>query len=93
MNKDDNDFEETIVDEKPLQDELFIEKENVGRVEEALKTLSEDQLEVVVLHYSENLSFEEISEILKKSTNTVKSQNRRALEKMKKFLENAPKIT
>lgn len=93
MNKEDRDFEDTIVDEKPLQDELFIEKENVGRVEEALKTLSEDQLEVVVLHYSENLSFEEISEILKKSTNTVKSQNRRALEKMKKFLENAPKIT
>ena len=91
MNKEDEDFEETIVDEKPLQDELFIEKENVGKVEEALKALSEDQVEVVTLHYSENLSFEEIAEVLQKSINTVKSQNRRALEKMKKYLENAPK--
>ena len=91
MNKEDVDFEETIVDEKPLQDELFIEKENAGRVEMALKVLSQDQLEVVVLHYTENLSFEEIAEVLQKSINTVKSQNRRALEKMKKFLESAPK--
>lgn len=63
------------------------QEENVGRVEEALKTLSVDQVEVVTLHYSEGLSFEEIGKLLRKSTNTIKSQNRRALEKMKKFLE------
>ncbi|MEI8061682.1 MAG: RNA polymerase sigma factor [bacterium] len=84
-------FEETIHDEKPLQDELFIQKENAERVEKAIKILPQDQLEVVILHYTENLSFDEIAQILGKSINTVKSQNRRALEKMKKFLENAPK--
>lgn len=91
MNNEEVDFDETIVDESPIQDELYIEKENVGNIEKALKVLSEDQVEVVTLHYSEELSFEEISEILGKSINTVKSQNRRALEKMKKFLINAPK--
>lgn len=91
MNKEEDDFEDTIVDEAPLQDEVFVEKENVGNVEKALKVLSEDQIEVITLHYSEDLSFEEIAEILGKSINTVKSQNRRGLEKMKKFLENAPK--
>ncbi len=91
MNKEGEDFEETIIDENPLQDEIYIEKENVGRVEEALKILSKDQVEVITLHYTEHFSFEEIAELLGKSINTVKSQNRRSLEKMKKFLENAPK--
>lgn len=85
------DFEENILDENPLQDELFIQRENVGKVEEALKFLSKDQLEVVTLHYTENMSFEEIAAVLDKSINTVKSQNRRGLMKMKKFLSNAPK--
>lgn len=92
-------FEDTISDDTPLQDELFIQKENVGTVEKALSILPQDQLEVVVLHYSDNLSFEEIAQVLNKSINTVKSQNRRALEKMKNYLEslhnnnieNAPK--
>lgn len=86
LNQEEN-FEDTITDYEPLQDELFIQKENVGRVESALKILSEDQVEVVTLHYTENFSFEEIAKLLRKSTNTIKSQNRRALEKMKKFLE------
>lgn len=88
---DETSFEENIHDEQPLQDEIFIQKENSEMVEKAMKNLSQDQVEVIILHYTENLSFEDISQILGKSINTVKSQNRRALEKMKKFLENAPK--
>lgn len=83
-------FGGNIVDTEPLAHELF-EKAEIGeKVKAALDTLPVDQRAVVTLHYEQEMTFEEISKILDKSVNTVKSQYRRALMKMKQVLNNAP---
>lgn len=81
-------FIDSISDDQLLPDEIFIEKENSQKVDQALKILSPDQLEIIILKYTEELTFEEISEVLGKSINTIKSLNRRALSKMRSYLEN-----
>ena len=82
-------FEEKIPDNEILQDELFERQENVARVEEALSKLSAEHRAVIVFHNTEGLTFEEISHILKRPMNTVKSQYRRALIALKKHIEDA----
>jgi RNA polymerase sigma factor (sigma-70 family) len=51
-----------------------------------LEKLRKDYQEVIILHYQEELTFEEIGKILNKSPNTVKSQHRRALLELRKLL-------
>lgn len=80
------DFEDLLIDESPQADELFIEKENREQVEKALTHLSPTYREVVILHYTEGMTFEEISKVVGKPLNTVKSQHRRALATMKTAL-------
>lgn len=80
------DFEDVLVDELPQADELFIEKENREQVEKALAHLSSTYREVIILHYTEGMTFEEISKVVGKPLNTVKSQHRRALAIMKTVL-------
>ena len=82
-------FEETIVDDEPLPDELFARSEDKEFVEKLLMQLSPEHREVLYLHYNEELTFAAIGEVLGKSVNTVKSQHQRALAAMKKSL-NAP---
>lgn len=84
-------FEEDILDLEPLADELFEQNELALILERALENVSLEQKTIVILHYKEGLTFEEISEILGKPMNTVKSTYRRALKILKKYLESAPK--
>lgn len=88
---DDGFFEETLRDTEPLPDELFEQEELSTTLENALNTLSIEQKTVVILHYKNGMTFEEISEVVKVPMNTVKSRYRRALKALKKELENAPK--
>ena len=61
-----------------LQDSEFLNK--------TLEKLRLDYREVLILHYQEEMTFEEIGEILNKSLNTVKSQHRRAIIELRKIL-------
>ena len=79
-------FEENIADIEPLQDELFQNKELKILLDNALNKLSFNYREVVLLHLVEGLTFEDISIVIKKPTNTVKSQYRRALIDLRKIL-------
>ena len=45
-----------------------------------------DFREIIILHNTEELTFEEISQIVDKPLNTVKSQYRRALHQMRELL-------
>lgn len=70
----------------PSPDELFARKELGEELGRALALLSFAEREVLTLHYKEGLTFEEIGEMLGKSRNTVKSQQRRAVEKLRTLL-------
>lgn len=75
-----------LADDKPLADELFLQRETEERITTALDRLPPVYKEVVVLHALQELTFEEVSQILGRPLNTVKSQYRRALHQMKQFL-------
>ncbi len=85
IESEDNYFEENIEDIEPLPDEIFIKKELAKEVEEALTKIRPDFREIILLRYVEDLTFEEISEIVDKPLNTVKSHHLRALSALRKF--------
>ena len=82
----DKSFEESIVDIEPLPDDIFMRKELEKEVEKALAKIRPDFREIILLHHTEQLTFEEIGKIVGKPLNTVKSQYRRALNILRKFL-------
>lgn len=72
-------FEENILDEEPLADEIFFKSQNAEDIKKHIQNLSPKYKEVLFLHYNEEMSFDEISEILKSSPNTIRSRHRRAI--------------
>lgn len=87
----DEEFEDTLVDSEPLPDEVYERGEAKGVVEELMKVLTETQRSAINLRINEDLSFEEIAEVLGRPLNTVKSDFRRGLIAMRKSLESDPK--
>ncbi|MEI6280640.1 MAG: RNA polymerase sigma factor [bacterium] len=79
-------FSENIKDENLLPDEALQKLQNSEVLNQALEKLRLEYKEVLMLHYQEELTFEEIGKILNKSSNTVKSHHRRALLELKKIL-------
>lgn len=88
---DNDDFGQTIADTEPLQDAIFEQNELADLLKKVLIKLSMDERTILILHNEDYLTFEEISEIFKKPTNTIKSIYRRSLIKLKRYLESAPK--
>jgi len=72
-------IEDSLVDSELLPDELFEKAEGQKNVENILSCLPENYREVMILRYNEDMTFEEISSVLKRTLNTVRSQHRRAL--------------
>ncbi len=87
----DEEFEDTLVDSEPLPDEVYERGEAKGVVEGLMKVLTETQRSAINLRINEDLSFEEIAEVLGRPLNTVKSDFRRGLIAMRKSLESDPK--
>lgn len=85
-NEDINSFAENIPDENLLPDLVLQKLEDSQFLNETLENLRLDYREVLVLHYQEEMTFEEIGEILAKPLNTVKSQHRRAILELRKML-------
>jgi len=82
-----NSFVETLTDPEPLPDEIFAKAEEKTFLDDVLKKLSLPQREVLLLHYGEHLTFDEIGKILGEPLNTVKSRHRRALIELRKLLD------
>lgn len=72
---------------KESSDDLAISKENKAVIEKALDQLDIKYREVIVLNFFEDLSYEEISEVLRIPTSTVGVRIRRAKEKLKLYLD------
>jgi RNA polymerase sigma-70 factor (ECF subfamily) len=59
-------------------------------LEITLTTMHENYKTVLILHYQEGMTFQEISEIMRHPLNTVKSWHRRALAELKETLKKNP---
>ncbi len=70
---------ERMTDNAPLPDELFLAAEFSKKLETAIGSLPKIYETVVVLHLQHDLTFQEISDVLNESINTIKSRYRRAL--------------
>jgi RNA polymerase sigma-70 factor (ECF subfamily) len=91
-NEEMNSFAENIPDENLLPDEILQKLEDIELLNKILAKLRPDYQEVLILHYQEEMTFEEIGKILNKPLNTVKSINRRAIIELKEMvLKIAPK--
>ncbi|MFA5133754.1 MAG: RNA polymerase sigma factor [Patescibacteria group bacterium] len=78
---------DTIADPGPLLNEIFEDKEKSGLIASAMEKLSLTDQKTLSLRYNNEYSFREMSEILNKPVNTVKSRCRRALLNLKKILK------
>lgn len=83
-----NSFEENLTDEEPLADEVFLNFQNIDEIKNNIQKLQPIYKEVLFLHYNEELTFDEISTILKCSPNTVRSRHKRAVDKLKEMHQN-----
>ena len=86
----DNYLVENISDKGKDPEEIFYDKEKSFELGELLKKISKYEQEIIFLKNEDDLTFEEISKIVGKPLNTVKSQYRRALVKLRNLI-NAPK--
>lgn len=88
-----NALTDTLTDPTPLSHELMAVAQDGERLQAVIAGLSVPYREVLLLRYTEELTFDEIGKILGKPLHTVKSQHRRALIRLRILLEaqNAPK--
>jgi len=80
-------FEENIPDENILPPEALQKLQDREFLNNILKKMSPAENEILVLHYQEEMTFDEIGKVLNKNLNTVKSRHRRALIKLRKKLD------
>ena len=86
-NKDhENNFIESLADPSPLPLEIFERKQLSQTVARAIKKLSPLARITILLRYNEHFTFQEITQILNKPINTVKSWHYRAILRLKKIL-------
>lgn len=85
-----NPLVESARDEAPLPDEIFARAGDADELGEAVAKLSTPHREVLLLHYQEGLTFDEIGTVLGTPSNTVKSRHRRALHQLRGLLRIQP---
>lgn len=74
-----NAIEDSIPDTAPLPPEILDRKDADLLLLAALEKLSPASQEILTLHHREDLTFEEIAEVMEEPMNTVKSRYRRAI--------------
>jgi RNA polymerase sigma-70 factor (ECF subfamily) len=79
-------FADTVTDTGPLPDELFADAAMVEKLSEVMDDIHPDHRAILVMHYHEDMTFDEISVIINKPMNTVKSWHRRALIRLREKL-------
>ncbi len=79
-------FSENIPDEKLLPDEALQKLQDSELLNTTLEKLPLNYRTILVLHYQEDMTFDEIGKVLDKPLNTVKSQHYRAIALLRKLL-------
>jgi len=80
----------SIGDERPLADEILDRDVDAKRIEEALASVPPRSRSVILMHETEDMTFQEIADSTGEPMNTVKSRYRRALETLRKRLTDGP---
>lgn len=75
-----------LLEEPPVEESGFKRLEEKDQVERALKALSMEQREVVVLFYYNECKLREIAKVLDVPLSTVKSRMKQAREKLRSFM-------
>ena len=88
-NQNDNElsFMESIPDNELLLSESIQKLDDKELLNNILNKLRVSYKEVLVLHYQEEMTFDEIGKILNKPLNTVKSEHRRAIIELRKIID------
>ncbi len=86
-NENNNFSLESITDSKFLPEIDFDRKELLALVNKLIEKLPPQTRLILFLHYYEDLTFLEISEILNEPLNTVKSRHQRALKFLKRIIK------
>ncbi|MFQ3549168.1 MAG: sigma-70 family RNA polymerase sigma factor [Armatimonadota bacterium] len=89
---DENSVTRQFEDNSPTPEVVIEKKEKDQFVQNAISTLPEYQKIIVTLYHIEDLSYEEIAEILQLPIGTVKSRLNRARLALKEKLENIPEL-
>lgn len=87
MEADDEERVKQFPDSQPTPRKVATDREAMAFLEEHLQHLAEEHREVLVLRYIEELSYEEIAEILKLSLGTVKSRIHRARNELRDVMK------
>lgn len=82
----DNIIVDTLADDTPLIEESLMISEEIDNLRNVLQELPLHYREILIMRYTDDLSIEEISNILKRPIETVKSQHRRGLLHLKSLL-------
>jgi len=69
-------------------EDLLEKEEALSLVEEAIKLLTDEQQEVIILRFVEDLSYQEISQIMEKNQDAVRQIYSRAIKILKERLKN-----
>ena len=86
-------FADTLEDPEPLPPELLHNATLADLVNSALEELHPDHRAVLLLHYREEMTFDQIASIVSRPMNTVKSWHRRALVKLQSILSKSHHIS
>ncbi|HOS88321.1 MAG TPA: sigma-70 family RNA polymerase sigma factor [Candidatus Paceibacterota bacterium] len=84
----DNMLIETLRDKAPLPLDIYERKDTSNQLFSAIKKLSVKYQEVISLRIKEEMTFEEIANLLGESVNTIKSRYRRGIFGLQKLLPN-----
>lgn len=87
MEADDEERVRQYPDTQPTPRKVATDREAMAFLEEHLAQLGEEHREVLVLRYMEELSYEEIAEILNLSLGTVKSRIHRARNELREVMD------
>ncbi len=90
LDDEENNFEENIKDEIILPDEALQKLQDSDFLNSLLEKLPEQYKTVLILYYQEEMTFNEISQVLKKPLNTIKSHHFRAISQLRKII--APNV-
>lgn len=86
INDEDYSFSENVPDETLLPDEVLQRLQDSNLLNEMLNKLPINYKTILILHYQEDMTFDEIGKILDKPLNTVKSQHYRAIKGLREIL-------
>ncbi len=86
IDEEGNNYLENISEGSILPDEILDQKNIAQELDRKLSQVPEKYRTILLLHYKEDFSLQEIAEILKEPYNTIKSRHQRALAKLKEVL-------